>query len=473
VNAFLIDRVQLFLTSSILIAPNEKSALSLMLERQEISPSLVLRCTREHDEAAERLTMTRHVIRPKHLIVFRRLGSPNSVSRHDWCPMLFIPKERHDGATKRATETEFAFLDRCSWLAAERVRTFIDECLAQYPEAERPELMARFRCGDDRAFRSASFELLLHEYLRRKGHTLVAHPELPGSTSTKPDFLVTCADGSSFYLEAVSAADRDGRSRAGEALINTTLQHLTDATHASFFVEVASTGYPDSQPSGRRLAADVVAWLNTLDPDDAIAKMERGEFDQLPSMEWNHEEWTLTVTALPCRPDARGRERRLIGLQNFGARWIDGWTPIRDAVMTKARQYGELELPLVVAVNVRSHNLDQIDEMQALFGQEQVVVRRDDPDVEPRMERARNGAWTGPSGPRSRRCSGAWLFHDVTPYTVSRRKHTLYVNPWAPFQVPATFLLSEARAEVLDNQLQRSEADSIGTTLGLPEAWPE
>jgi hypothetical protein len=194
---------------------------------------------------------------------------------------------------------------------------------------------------------------------------LTPHPELPKGVTTRPDFLVTCPGGSSFYLEAVSAADRDGRSQAGKALIDTTLQYLTDATHADFFVDVASTGYPDTQPSGRRLAAAVVAWLSTLDADDAIAVMERGNFDELPSMEWTHEGWTLTVTALPCRPDARGRERRLIGAQNFGARWVDGWSPIRDALMTKARRYGDTGLPLVVAVNVSSHCLDEIDEMQA------------------------------------------------------------------------------------------------------------
>jgi hypothetical protein len=387
--------------------------------------------------------------------------------------MLFPPKERHDDATKRAAESDFAFLDRCSWPAAERVRRFIDDCLAQYPEADRPELMARVRSRDDRAFRSATFELFLHEYLRRKGYALVVHPELPEGITTKPDFLATCPDGSRFYLEAVSASARDGRSQAGEALIDTTLQHLTDATHADFFVEVASTGYPETQPSGRRLAADVVAWLNSLDADDAMEVMERGQFENLPSIEWKHEGWTLTVTALPCRPDARGRERRLIGVQNFGARWIDGWTSIRDALMTKARRYGDADLPLVVAVNVNSQKLDQIDEMQALFGQEQFVFDRNNLDAGPRMERAPNGAWSGPAGPRSRRCSGAWLFHDVTPYTLGRRKHTLYANPWAPHQVPDSFLRSERRAVVVDDRVQRSDGDSIGTILGVPEDWPE
>ena len=387
--------------------------------------------------------------------------------------MLFPSKERQDDAIKRATESEFAFLDRCSWPAAENVRRLIDECLVQYPEIERSELIARIRSGDDRAFCSATFELFLHEYLRRRDYQLKPHPELPKGVTTRPDFLVTCPDGSCFYLEAVSAAARDGRSQAGQALIDTTLQYLTDETHANFFIDVASTGYPDTQPSGRRLAAVVVAWLDTLDADEAIAVMERGNFDELPSMEWTHEGWTLTVRALPCRPDARGRERRLIGAQNFGARWVDGWTPIRDALMTKARRYGDTELPLVVAINLSSHSLDEIDEMQALFGQEQIVLDRKNLDAEPRLERARNGAWIGPTGPRSKRCSGAWLFHDVTPYTLSRRKHTLYANPWAPLQVPDSFLQSERRAVAVDKRIQRYDGASMGTILGLPEDWPE
>lgn len=388
-------------------------------------------------------------------------------------PMLFPPQERHDNAAKRANESEFTFLDRCSWPTADRVRVLIDDCLANYPEVERPELVARIRSGDDRALRSATFELFLHEYLRRRGFALTPHPEPPGIVTTRPDFLVRCPNGSRFYLEAVSVADRDGRSQAGEALINTTLQHLTDATHSDFFVEVASAGYPNTQPSGRRLTADVLAWLDTLDPDDSLAVMEQQDFDRLPCMEWEHDGWLLTVTALPCRPDARGRPRRLIGIQNAEARWIDSWTPIRDALMAKARRYGAVELPLVIAVNIKSQSLDTIDEMQALFGQEQVVINRDDLDSEPRMDRARNGAWIGPSGPRSRRCSGAWLFHDITPYTVNRRKHTLYANPWATHQVPEAFLMSENRAVVVDDRIQRSGNDFMGATLGLPENWPE
>jgi hypothetical protein len=387
--------------------------------------------------------------------------------------VLFLPRERADDAPKRATESDFSFLERCSWPAAERVRRFIDDCLANYSEAERPELIARIRSGDERAFRSATFELFLHEYLIRKGFLLTPHPELPGGVAARPDFLVTCPDGSQLYLEAVSATDRDGRRRTGEALLDTTLQRLNDATHPNFFVKIESDGYPTSQPSGRRLTEEVLTWLNGLDADAAISAMEQQEFDRLPMMEWAHEELVLKITAIPCRVDARGQPRRLIGMQGSGARWVDGWTPIRDAVTEKARRYGTLDLPLIVAVNVNSHRLSQIDEMQALFGQEQLVFQRDNIEAEPRMERIGNGAWVGPTGPRSRRCSGAWLFHDVSPYTIGQRRHTLYANPWALHPVPGSLLLSEPRGVVVNDRLERSDGDSLRTILELPDGWPQ
>jgi hypothetical protein len=77
-------------------------------------------------------------------------------------------------------------------------------------------------------------------------------------------------------------------------------------------------------------------------------------------------------------------------MRNFGAGWIDGWTPIRDAILAKARWYGDLDLPMIVAVNVDTFNLDPIDESQALFGQEQFIYTVGKQQEEPRFERAPN-----------------------------------------------------------------------------------
>jgi hypothetical protein len=385
--------------------------------------------------------------------------------------MLFSDFIRVDNTPKRATETEFAFLDRCAWQAADNVRSIVEACLQSYPLAEQAELVARLRSGDSRHFASGTFELFVHEYLRRLGFTLVPHPELPNGSATRPDFCVTCPDGSQLYLEAVCASDNDGRDLSAEARKAVALQSLDSAYHPNFMVAVDSAGDPATQPSGRRLAAEVVRWLDMLDADLAIAE-SADNYAALPEYRWQHEDWQVRLRAIPVKPDARGLPRRLIGMRNFGAGWIDGWSPIRDAILAKSRRYGDLDLPLIVAVNVDTFNLDSIDEAQALFGQEQFIYTVGEQQDEPRFERAPNGAWRGPAGPRGRRCSGAWLFSNLSPYTLARRRHILYANPWARLAVPTDFLRMP-HARVVDDRIQHIAGLTFREVLGLGEHWPE
>lgn len=385
--------------------------------------------------------------------------------------MLFSDTPRFDHTPKRATETEFAFLNRCAWPAADQVRSQIEAALNNYPEFEQAELVARLQSGDPRHFASGTFELFIHEYLLRLGFSLVPHPELPNGSRTRPDFLVECPDGQRLYLEAVCASDDEGRDLPAEARKAVALQTLDSAYHPNFMVAIDSSGDPRTQPSGKRLAVEVVRWLDTLDVDCVIAE-SANDYDTLPEYRWQHEDWQVRIRAIPMKPEARGLARRLIGIRSFGAGWIDGWTPIRDAILFKSRRYGELDLPLVVAVNVDTFNLDPIDESQALFGQEQYVYTIGQNQDEPRFERAPNGAWRGPTGPRGRRCSGAWLFSNLSPYTLARRRHTLFLNPWAHLSVPASFL-KMPHAVVMNGHIHHNSGTTLREALGLKESWPE
>lgn len=384
--------------------------------------------------------------------------------------MLFRNFIRTDSTPKRATETDFAFLDRSASEAVDNVRSIVATCLERYPLGEQAELVARLTSGDSRLFASGTFELFLHEYLRRQGFTLLPHPELPNGSQRRPDFLVTCPDGTRLYLEAVCASDNDGQDPAAEARKNVALQVLDNAVHPNFMVAVESDGDPTTQPSGRRLADEVVRWLDTLDPDLAIAEADSNGAS--PEYRWQHEGWRVRIRAIPVRPDARGRQRRLIGVRNLGGGWVDGWSPIRDAVLTKSRRYGHLDLPLVIAVNVDAFDLEPIDEAQALFGQEQYVFTVGEQEGEPRFERASNGAWRGPAGPRGRRCSGAWLFSNLSPYTLARGRQVLYANPWAHLAMPVDFLRMP-HAMVVNDRIQRVDGITLREVMGLGEHWPE
>lgn len=386
--------------------------------------------------------------------------------------MLFSNTYRTDSSPKRATENDFTFLDRSASAPIGLVREMLEACLANYPKAESGELINRIQCGDVRHFTSASFELILHEYLLRLGMRITPHPELLNGSQKRPDFLIECPDGQELYLEAVCASENTAQNPAAEIRKQVALQFLDDEYNPNFMIAIDSEGDPITQPSGRKLAKDVAVWLNTLDPNTLLELSSTSGIRSLPEFQWQHENWKLLIRPIPVKAEARGKQRRLIGLRSSGANWVDGWSPIRDAVRFKSNRYGNLDLPLVIAVNVDTFKLDPIDEVQALFGQEQFVFDPMNPDQEPRMERAPNGAWRGPRGPSGKRASGAWFFNNLSPYSIARQRHTLYVNPAANNSVPASFL-NMPYMVVKDGYLHRFEGIEISTAFGLTSTWPE
>ena len=181
--------------------------------------------------------------------------------------MLFSDANRTDSAPKRAGESSYAFLDRSARASIACARVFLTEAFHRYPESERDEIVARIRSGDETHFRSATFEVYLHEALIRLGHQLTPHPD-PGTGKTKrPDFLVKDSKGSEFFLEAVLASEQDGRNPAAEAMKKSALGYLNETPHKSFLIDVESEGDPTSQPSGKALSHAVHTWLGKLEPN--------------------------------------------------------------------------------------------------------------------------------------------------------------------------------------------------------------
>jgi hypothetical protein len=153
------------------------------------------------------------------------------------------------------------------------------------------------------------------------------------------------------------------------------------------------------------------------------------------------------------------------------ASWVKNWEPISDAVRHKGRKYGDLKQPLVVAVNAGTFHVDVRDELQALFGQETVTIDWERPDEEPTHDRAGNGAYRGPKGPRGTRVSGTWIFNNISLYTVAERRHMLYLNPWAKYDLMEC-LRELPRTVVVDGWAKASPGISLRALFGLHEGWP-
>lgn len=386
--------------------------------------------------------------------------------------MLFDQYKRIDISPKRNNENEFEFLNRSARPEISRVREFVESLVKTYPESETEELIARIRSGNDAHFKSATFELILHEFLIKMRCSLLPHPKLENGIASRPDFLVTTPDGEQFYLEAVLASERNNTDQGSEAMKGIVWDALSAVSHKNFLVDIKAKGDPATQPSSKKLVRAVLRWLDSLDPDEIQKIIDHEGYKAAPSFQWEHEDWIINFRAKPLRPGRRGESKSLIRTLGIGGGFTDAWSPIRDAVKSKGRKYGELIKPLLVAVNLDSFKLDRIDEMQALYGQEQLVSTVGPPDREPRFERAPNGAWYGKSGPQYTRVSGLWIFNDLSPYTIGVRHQTIYLNPWAKFFLPE-FLKALPHASLNEAKMEWTDGVRLANVFELEKGWPE
>jgi hypothetical protein len=282
--------------------------------------------------------------------------------------------------------------------------------------------------------------------------------------------LVSDPAGDEFFLEAVLASEEDGSDPAAEAMKDATLGRLDAAPHHGFMLDISSEGDPRTQPSSKDLIRCVHGWLDTLNPQGLRERLIDEGFRAMPAMIWTHEDWELTVRAIPLSEERRGRSSRLIGMSGSGARIVNTWEPLRRAVKKKATRYGNVTKPYVVAVNAGVLHLDEIDEVQALYGEEYYSVKMTDGSGE--LRRRANGAWYGPKGPENCRISAVWFFNELSPYTLAKCKSTLYVNPWANVP-PPTQLQSMPTKKIEDERLVSIPGIDLATLYGLPPNWPE
>lgn len=387
--------------------------------------------------------------------------------------MLFSQISRTDSSPKLGGECEYTFIDRSFRHEITRVRNILEDLFSSYPREAAGELASRVQSKNDGLFNSAIFELLIFSMLTKLGYRLVPHPVLNNGSSKRPDFLVVAQSGAEFYLEAVLASEEDGTLVGRNRMIETTLDAIRKARHDNFWVDFTHSGLPNSQPPGSKLVRDVLVWLDSLDADVVSEQLSAGIHRPEHNLVRRYGGWSISLRPRPISRRTRGKSKSLIGISSKGIGFVDSSSPIRDAIRSKGNWYGELDKPYVIAVNFNTPFLDDSDEVDALFGTEQVVIANEEsePTFE-RLERKPDGAWVSRSGPQYKRVSGAWIFNDLNAYSIASRHATLYFNPWATKPLPAE-LNDLPHAKVENDRLIRQSGVSIREIFDLPERWPE
>ncbi|MFL1484886.1 hypothetical protein [Marinobacter sp. LN3S78] len=382
---------------------------------------------------------------------------------------LFENIERTDSSPKKMEESQFNFYNRSARSVIGNVRAFIENCYRNFPEEERHAIRSRIRSPNDIDFESSIFELILHEALVREGCILTPHPELPNGSDKRPDFSVITSTGDRFYLEATVVSVTSSEENGANGRRARVLDALNSAPHENFLILVTESGSPLGQPNGNQLCRNVHSWLDSLAVEELCSEITSSNY-KLPTFQWSDQGWRLKIKAWPLNPQSRGKSTSLIGSGSIPSPKGDATQSIHKNIKKKARKYGDLDAPLVIAVNVLAGGVSEINEDEALLGKKAFVVSGGARSIT--MERVKpEGAWLGNSGVQGLRCSAAWIFNNLRVSSLAEASSTVYFHPWATNPAPS-FLERFTHATVENSDFVRSERVELRQTLGLGAGWP-
>ncbi|MBU1672318.1 MAG: hypothetical protein KKF41_10495 [Actinobacteria bacterium] len=343
------------------------------------------------------------------------------------------------GPSKRS-ETWFSFLNRSGRLEVARVRELLEKWFDIFPESEdglnKRDLLSTFRNeDDDRAVLSAFFEMYCHALLYHQGFVCEARPhtkdknfDLLAKRNNKPEFCLECTTVS-------GVSNQEFKANKVVNYIYDELDERVLSPNFFLFVKVEQEG--SQMPAVSRIAPRLNSWIQSLDLEE-VTRQAAGNSSWLvnpPSLckldLVDPRGWHLTFIVIPKKENARGKpDVRPIGMESAGAKWVKFDRALRKRLEEKARRYGQLSLPYIIAVDGLDLYADEDDFETVLTGTEG-IHELDNTGCE-RLEEVRlQNFWYGPAGPRNRKVSGVLSAVYLTPNQAASKVPLLWLNPWA------------------------------------------
>ena len=379
-------------------------------------------------------------------------------------PSLFGEMNRTDTSPRQRSESLFSYLNRSADREATAVRARLDMWFKRFPFEACNDVRARFSKADDRAHKGAAFELFIHELLTQLGCTVEVHPSVPGKES-RPDFLAHYED-CRFYVET-TYIEPSTSPFARDPLEEDAVAKINSLPSPDFYLLTQVEGKLSSAPSREQVVRPFLELLAAHTPDDVQRAIDVGGPLAAPSRTVTHGSWSLQGWLVPIVPENRGSGRsRPLVIGPGRAEATDSSTPVQNAITKKANKYGHLDSPLVVAANVWDTFFGKSDEIEALFGKEQIVYYDESPELSAKLSREADGVWIqGGYQPRYTRLSAVLIFRGLVPWNLRNVPTCFYVNPFAGSMKPPTVLYRLPHAEVHMNQIRWFGGEDIGRIL--------
>lgn len=380
-------------------------------------------------------------------------------------PPIYDYCERTDLAPQRNDETSFEFLNRAGGSLWRHSRALHQKWADRLRGREYAEMRAALRSEDEQA-RSAFLELYLHECLVRGRHEVVIHPEL-GHTSRRPDFLAS-RDATRVFVEAIvpgsSLAERASANRMGDLLA--ALDQVGDDSFTLMTTSIMQGS--NSAPAGS-LRDQIRRWLTQLDPDSV-------DTEDLPSQTFEKDGWSVTIKAIPINRNIRGTVERSIRVYAHGdARFVDDGATLVNALESKAKRYGHLDAPFVIAVGTTSFAKDEEYVFNALFGSVSWTLDGLNPgeEITARRVRNRDGYFGSPGAWRNRRVSAVLIVDQLLLHDPTRARVSLWTHPDPLRPLPNEPMFPGVIHEWNGECTAKRDALDARRLLGLTDDWPQ
>lgn len=349
---------------------------------------------------------------------------------------LFEEFQRDDMGYREPNERIYSFLNRSGRSEYKHTRRVLNSWFRDIPETYQKALKTSF-CAGDRQHLGAFFEIYCHALLKKQGFSVDLQQVVDQTYGNPIDFLAKTLEASLFYLEATVASDSDNSSRSQEQL-----NHLRKALNAlkelpfrlTLEIEQESNHLPVS-----KICKEIRQWLETLDPDEVSQNEGMPDRDTRPRYSWKHDGWHIDFIALPRPLEEKDQGRETVFYESSSGKWSGARNALHRKLEEKAKKYGSLQLPYIIAVDVLSSDSLGCDVDEVFFGQEIVLI---DPEsgtmtqtrspFRPKRPSRENGFWIGQEERlRNQQVSAVLIINELMPWSFARKTSLLWHNPWA------------------------------------------
>ncbi len=386
---------------------------------------------------------------------------------------MFSAIDRLDNFPSSYSADSFEYLNNSARHSAHLIRSTLDKWVSRFPTLHQKQLLSSFRSNIESQHIGAFLELYLHELLRSLGFELVIHPPVE-ETNSHPDFLVSSPTGDRFYLEAVVAQERTGGQVGKMHLRNAALDALNRIDSPDFWLNIQISGYPATTVSSEMLRTRIVPWLESLEYEKVSRSYTEHGWKSLPVLKIDANGMDLIIRPSPRAAEIRGAS----GLRTIGSSSTSFSRPrvveaIRRALDKRVHRYGNLQYPLVLAVNVIGFRANEYRITEALFGSVQLFVMEDEKgNLSLQHSRDGKGALIRPTGPRKELLNTILLMSNLTPWTIANHHVQVVRHPWSSSYPIRSFDMFP-QLTVEDGELRKVSGLHPRELLNLPEGWPE